>query len=109
MTAPPELLAVLALALVVGFVWVFRNGNPLTKTAVVVVAAYMTATTVEWWATDRTLHPIEAHHAVGLVAMIGGGLLVLRYAASLVPVLTVAGCVIVAGDLGATINTGWRR
>ncbi len=109
MTAPPELLTVCGLAVVAGFVWAFRNGSPLTRTAVVVVAVYMTATAGEWWATDRTLHPFEAHHAVGLVTTVAGGLLVLRYAASLVPVLTVAGCVIVAGDLGATINTGWRR
>jgi len=109
MTAPGELLAVLGLALVVGFVWAFRNGGPLTKTAVVVVAVYMTATTGEWWATDRALHPIEAQHGLGVAAMLVVGLLVLRYAAPLVPVFIVAGCLILAGDLGNSITTGLGR
>ncbi|MEL6984578.1 MAG: hypothetical protein AAFO29_19275 [Actinomycetota bacterium] len=103
MIASVEVLAVLGGVVVAGLVWLFRNGNPLAKTAAVVTGAYMTVAVVRWKATGQDLHPIEASHGLGIVAMVAVGLLVLRYAAWAIPTLIVAGCVVLVGGLGATV------
>ncbi len=109
MTAPTELLALSGVALVVGFVWVFRKGGPLAKAAMAVVAVYMAAAVWQWSTTDRTIHTVGAGTGVGFVAVMAAGLLVLRYAAWAIPLLMVVGCLVLVGDLGTSIVSGLGR
>ncbi len=105
MTASPELLAVLGVVVAGGLVWLFRNGQPLAKVAAVIVAIYMTAAVMNWAATDRAIHPMDTAEGLAFAATIAAGLLVLRFASWAIPLLIVAGCVILVSDLGATITT----
>lgn len=103
MTVPTEVLIILGLVVAGGLAWLFRHGDVLAKTAAVITTAFMTVTVAQWAAGDRSLHTIEAHHGLKVIAMVGAGLLVVRYAAWTIPLAIVGGCVVLVGDLGVSM------
>lgn len=97
MTLTPEALAVLGLVVAAGLAYIVAKGGMLAKVSAVVVGLYMVGHAAGWAAADGQVHSFTAGHGLALVATLGAGVAVVRFASWLIVPAMVLGLVIVAG------------